>query len=82
MKQIIPAETPAMPEENEQKESRFSLHGMTPEEAIQKMFGAGQQEITIYCDHCKESITGPTLVGEEGETRCPKCGTIATREQP
>ena len=59
------------------REKPLSLHGMTPEEAIQKMFGAGQQETTIYCDHCKETITGLTLVGEEGEIRCPKCGSLA-----
>ena len=66
-----------MPEENERKEPlNVSLRGRTPEEAVQKMFGVTERETTIYCDHCKESITGPTLVGEEGETRCPKCGSL------
>jgi hypothetical protein len=59
---------------------RFSLHGMTPEEAIQKMFGVTERETTIYCRYCKESITGPALVGEEGEVRCPKCGTLVIND--
>ena len=46
------------------------------EEALQKMFGATERETTIYCNHCKESITAPSLLGEEGEIRCPKCGSL------
>jgi len=59
---------------------RLSLHGMTPEEAIQKMFATPLPSKPMYCPNCREQITGLALVGEEGEPRCPKCGTIVTDE--
>ena len=59
-----------------------SRHGMTPEEAIQRMFATPLPSKPMYCPNCREQITGLTLVGEEGELRCPKCGTIATDEHP
>jgi hypothetical protein len=58
----------------------LSLHGMTPEEAIQRMFATPLPTKPMYCPNCREQITGLTLVGDEGELRCPKCGTIATDE--
>jgi hypothetical protein len=51
---------------------------MTPEEAIQKMFATPLPSKPMYCSNCREQITGLALVGEEGEPRCPKCGTIVT----
>jgi hypothetical protein len=54
----------------------LSLHGMTSEEAIQGMFSGPPEPRAVYCNRCNEQITEP-LVGEEGELRCPKCGTIA-----
>jgi hypothetical protein len=57
-------------------------HGMTPEEAIQQMFATPLPSKPMYCPNCHEQITGLTLVGDEGELRCPKCGTIATDEHP
>jgi hypothetical protein len=56
----------------------LSLHGMTPEEAIQRMFATPLPSKPMYCPNCQELITGLALVGEEGEPRCPKCGTIVT----
>jgi tRNA(Ile2) C34 agmatinyltransferase TiaS len=58
-----------------------SLHGMTPEEAIQRMFATPLPTKPMYCPNCREQITGLALVGEEGELRCPKCGTLATDER-
>jgi tRNA(Ile2) C34 agmatinyltransferase TiaS len=60
----------------------LSLHGMTPEEAIQRMFSTRLPSKPMYCPKCRDRITGLGLVGDEGELRCPKCGTIATNEQP
>jgi uncharacterized Zn finger protein len=60
----------------------LSPHGMTPEEAIKRMFATPLPTKPMYCPNCREQITGLTLVGDEGEPRCPKCGTIATDEQP
>jgi hypothetical protein len=67
-----------MAEKKSQSESNpFSLHEMTPEEAIQRAFSGLPEPRAIYCSHCNEQIIGLALVGEEGEPRCPKCGTIA-----
>lgn len=72
-----------MAEKKTPKDSdRLSLHGMTPEEAIQRMFATPLPPKPMYCPHCREQITGLTLVGEEGELRCPKCGLLATDEIP
>ena len=67
-----------MPQEsgNPKQEKPLSLHGMTPEEAIQKMFSVREEAKPTYCRRCKEHIAGPMLIGEEGEVRCPKCGTL------
>ena len=54
-----------------------SLHGMTSEEAIQGMFSGPPEPRAVYCSRCNEQITELPLIGEEGELRCPKCGTIA-----
>lgn len=54
---------------------------MTPEEAIQRMFSTPLPRDEMYCPNCEKQITGPALIGDEGERRCPKCGTIATDEQ-
>ena len=59
---------------------RLPLHEMTPEEAIQRMFATPLPQKPKYCPNCREQITGLALVGEEGEPRCPKCGTIVTDE--
>jgi hypothetical protein len=56
--------------------------GMTPEEALQRMFATPLPTKPMYCPNCREQITGLTLIGDEGELRCPKCGTIATDEHP
>ena len=67
-----------MAEKKPQSESNpFSLRGMTPEGAIQRASSGPPEPRAIYCSHCNEQITGLALIGEEGEPRCPKCGTIA-----
>ena len=72
-----------MAEKKPQSESKpFSLHGMTPEEAIQRAFATPLPSKPMHCPNCREQITGLTLGGEEGELRCPKCGTVATDENP
>jgi hypothetical protein len=58
-----------------------SHRGETSEEAIRRMFATPLPSKPMYCPNCREQITGVTLVGEEGELRCPKCGTIATDER-
>ncbi len=63
------------------RDEPLSLHGMTPENAIRQMFSAPLPREEMYCPNCKEHITGHTLIGEEGERRCPKCGTIATDDR-
>ena len=71
-----------MAEKKPPKDSEpLPLHGMTPEEAIQRMFTTPLPLKPMYCPNCREQITGLALVGDEGEHRCPKCGTIATDEQ-
>jgi len=55
---------------------------MSPEGTIRQMFSTPLPRNQMYCPNCKEQMTGPTLIGEEGERRCPKCGTIAADEHP
>ena len=72
-----------MSEKKPQSKSKsLPLHGMTPEEAIQRMFATPLPPKSMYCPNCREQISGLALVGDEGELRCPKCGTIATDEHP
>jgi tRNA(Ile2) C34 agmatinyltransferase TiaS len=72
-----------MSKKKPQDESKsLAPHGMTPEEALQRMFATPLPSKPMYCPKCREQITGLTLVGDEGELRCPKCGTIATDEHP
>jgi formylmethanofuran dehydrogenase subunit E len=67
-----------MAEKKPQSESNpFSQHHMAPEEVIQRMFNGAPESRAVYCSRCNEQIIGLALVGEEGELRCPKCGTIA-----
>jgi predicted RNA-binding Zn-ribbon protein involved in translation (DUF1610 family) len=56
-----------------------SGHGMTPEEAIQKMFAAGSER-AMECPHCGGELT-VNLVDEQSEFRCPKCGGFTTYER-
>jgi hypothetical protein len=72
-----------MPDESSKSNPSEPLSppGPTPEETIQRMFATPLPSKPMYCPKCREQITGPTLVGEEGELRCPKCGTIATDER-
>lgn len=62
------------------RDERFSLHGMTPEDAIRQMFSTPLPREQMFCPKCQEQIDGPVLIGDEGERRCPKCGTIAVDE--
>jgi hypothetical protein len=71
------SKTPEKPEDD----GPDSLHGMAPEDVIRQMFAAKPPAEPIYCPNCREQIIGLTLVGDEGEIRCPKCGTIATDER-
>ena len=72
-----------MAEKKQPKDSQpSSQHSMTPEEAIQRMFTTPLPSKPMYCPNCREQITEHALVGDEGELRCPKCGTIAIDEQP
>ncbi len=72
---------PEKPKHSKKPQERsLSLHGMTPEEAIQRMFATPLPGKPMYCPNCQEQITGLTIVGDKGELRCPKCGTIATDE--
>jgi DNA-directed RNA polymerase subunit RPC12/RpoP len=57
-------------------EKPLSLHAMSPDEAIQKMFSVRDDLKPTYCRHCDKHIVGPMLIGDEGEIRCPKCGTL------
>ena len=66
---------------SKESDEPLSLYGMTPEDAIRKMFGTPLPTKPMYCPKCREQITGLALVGNEGELRCPKCGTIATDER-
>jgi uncharacterized Zn-finger protein len=50
--------------------------GTTPEDAIQKLYSVREEAKPTYCRRCNELITGPMLIGDEGEVRCPKCGTL------
>jgi hypothetical protein len=61
---------------DDQGTNREGGGGMTPEEEIQKMFGVREETKTTYCRRCNEYIPGPMLIGDEGEVRCPKCGTL------
>jgi tRNA(Ile2) C34 agmatinyltransferase TiaS len=71
-----------MAEKKSPKDSEpSSQHGMTPEDALQRMFAEPLSSKPMYCPKCREPITGLALVGDEGELRCPKCGTIATDER-
>jgi hypothetical protein len=74
----MPHDKPTRP--NKTGDKPLSPHGMTPEEAIQRMFSTPLPSKPMYCPNCHEQITGIALVGEEGEPRCPKCGTIVTDE--
>jgi tRNA(Ile2) C34 agmatinyltransferase TiaS len=67
--------------EDGSKSNRDEPQGMTPEEAHERMFATPQSAEPMYCPKCREQITGLALVGEEGELRCPKCGTIANNER-
>jgi hypothetical protein len=59
----------------------FSLHGMTPEEAIRKMFATPEPK-TVHCENCGDQVvTGLAVIDDEGNTRCPKCGRIASHER-
>ena len=60
---------------NGQEDDRLSLHGMTPEDAIRKMFATPEPE-AVRCEKCGP-VTGLVVIDEEGNTRCPKCGLIA-----
>ena len=68
--------------ENDPKSDRFSLRGMSPEDAIRKMF-ATQEPKTIHCPKCGDQsvVAGLLVVDEEGNTRCPQCGRIASNER-
>jgi hypothetical protein len=74
----MPVDKPKPPRKASDKP--LSPLGMTPEEAIQRMFSTPLQSKPMYCPNCNEEITGIALIGEEGEPRCPKCGTIVTDE--
>jgi DNA-directed RNA polymerase subunit RPC12/RpoP len=54
---------------------------MTPEEAIQRAFGAKQPKELVRCPKCDAQLEGLALIDEKGEIRCPNCGLIATYER-
>jgi transcription elongation factor Elf1 len=51
---------------------------MDPEDAIRKMFAADEPK-TVHCPKCgDQTVSGLLVIDEEGNTRCPICGLIAT----
>jgi hypothetical protein len=60
------------------RDEPLSLHGLTPEDAIRKMFNTPESK-TVICPTCGEHpVSGLGLIDEEGNIRCPNCGLIAT----
>lgn len=56
------------------KGDRYSLHGMSPEDAIRRMFESKPMPRKPFCLACGELDDNVGMINAYGEFCCPKCG--------
>ena len=60
----------------------FSLHGMTPEDALRKALSTPPPEKPVTCPKCDSFLIHTENDGGETEIRCPKHGLLGTIKAP